>query len=89
MKYRSASVLFALLLVLSSVVAAQESAALSLKSRIALQNVNGPIDHLSVDVKGERLFVAAVSNHTLEVIDLRIGRQVRTIADLAEPPWPL
>jgi DNA-binding beta-propeller fold protein YncE len=77
--------LFAPLLALSSLASAQDSSALSLKTRIALPNVNGRIDHLSVDVEGERLFVAAVDNHTLEVIDLKSGRQVHTIADLAEP----
>src|SRR5271167_3843327 len=59
--------------------------ALSLKTRIPLPNVNGRIDHFSVDVKGQRLFVSAVANRTLEVIDLRAGRRVRTISDLAEP----
>jgi DNA-binding beta-propeller fold protein YncE len=58
---------------------------LSLKTRIALPNVSGRIDHLSVDVKGQRLFVAAVDNHTLEVIDLKAGQAVHTITDLAEP----
>jgi DNA-binding beta-propeller fold protein YncE len=67
------------------VLTAHESNALFLRTRIALPNVNGRIDHSSVDVKGERLFVAAVGNHTLEIIDLKIGRRVRTITDLAEP----
>jgi hypothetical protein len=58
---------------------------LTLKSRIALPNVKGRIDHMSVDVKGQRLFVAAVENHTLEVIDLQSGKQAHTITDLAEP----
>jgi hypothetical protein len=63
----------------------QESTALSLKTRIALPNVQGRLDHFSADVKGERLFVAAVANHTLEVLDLKSGRRVRTITDLDEP----
>ena len=29
--------------------------------------------------------VAAVANHTLEVVDLKSGRRVRTISDLGEP----
>jgi len=79
------TLLFAPLLALSGLAVARESSPLSLKTRIALPNVNGRIDHLSVDVKGRRLFVAAVGNHTLEVIDLKTGRGVRTIADLPEP----
>jgi DNA-binding beta-propeller fold protein YncE len=66
-------------------VSAQDSRSLSLDARIPLPNVKGRIDHLSVDVKGQRLFVAAVDNHTLEVIDLKAAKRVRTITDLAEP----
>ena len=51
----------------------------------ALPNVKGRIDHLAIDVKGQRLFVAAVDNHTLEVIDLKAGHPLRTIPDLGEP----
>ena len=85
MNYCVPGLLLALLLVLSGLACGQESSALSLKSHIPLPNVNGRIDHLSVDVKGQRLFVAAVDNHTLEVIDLKTGQRVHTITDLAEP----
>jgi DNA-binding beta-propeller fold protein YncE len=90
MKYRIttlvlATSLLATLLVSSGAAAGQESAALSLETHIPLPNVKGRIDHFSVDVKGQRLFVAAVDNHTLEVVDLKSGQRVHTIADLAEP----
>ena len=85
MKYRILTLLVVTPLALSSLAAGQESSALSLKAQIALPNVKGRIDHFSVDVKGQRLFVAAVDNHTLEVIDLKAGRPTHTIADLAEP----
>ena len=42
-------------------------------------------DHLSADVKGRRLFVPALGNHTLEVLDVQADRRIRTITDLAEP----
>src|ERR1700730_3744418 len=80
MKYRIAT-----LLLWNSLAIGQDSSALSLTTRIPLPNVKGRIDHSSVDVKGQRLFVAAVANHTLEVIDLKSGQRVRTIPDLAEP----
>lgn len=64
---------------------AQESKVLTLESRIPLPNVKGRIDHFSVDVKDQRLFVAAVENHTLEVIDLKAGQVIHTVKDLAEP----
>ncbi len=69
----------------SSSAATEDTAALSLQSHIPLPNVKGRIDHFSVDVKGQRLFMAGVGNHTLEVIDLQSGKRVRTIPDLAEP----
>src|SRR5713101_9402389 len=78
-----ASLLLATLLVSSRPAAGQEPPALSLETHIPLQNVKGRIDHLSVDVKGERLFVAAVDNHTIEVVDLKSGQRVHTITDLA------
>jgi DNA-binding beta-propeller fold protein YncE len=43
------------------------------------------MDHLGVDLKGQRLFVTAFDNHTLEVLDLKTGRQMHTIPDLNEP----
>lgn len=63
----------------------QEPHPLSLADHIPLPNVKGRIDHFGVDVKGERLFVAAVENHSLEVVDLKSRQVVRTIADLGEP----
>jgi hypothetical protein len=75
----------ATLLLLSGLAAGQGSSALSLTTRIPLPNVKGRIDHFGVDVKGQRLFVAGVANHTLEVIDLKSGQRVRTIPDLEEP----
>ncbi len=58
---------------------------LSLATRIDLPNVEGRIDHLSADLKGQRLFVAALGNHTVEVLDLQSGKRIRSIPDLAEP----
>ena len=85
MRYTIATLLFPTLLVLSIRAIGQEPQVLSLHSRIPLTNVKGRIDHFSVDVKGQRLFVAAVANHTVEVIDLQSGKRVHTITDLAEP----
>lgn len=63
----------------------QESSALTLETHITLPNVKGRIDHFSVDVKRHRLFVAAVENHTVEVIDLKASQVVHTIRNLPEP----
>src|SRR5215471_15428312 len=87
-QHRSAShgICFLLVILASlNVASAQSSEVLSLDAHIPLPDVKGRIDHFSVDVRGQRLFVAAVENHTLEVIDLKSGQRVHTIMDLAEP----
>src|SRR5262245_30583651 len=43
---------------------------LQLVQTIPLPGVERRIDHLAVDVPGQRLFVAALGNNTLEVVDL-------------------
>src|SRR5437762_9719298 len=64
---------------------AQNSAPLKLVQTIPIPGVEGRIDHLSVDLKGQRLFVAALGNNTLEVVDLSQGKRIRSITGLAEP----
>jgi hypothetical protein len=80
MRFCIASVLF-----FSNLAVGQEPTALSLKTRIALPNVNGRMDHFAVDVKGQRLFVSALGNHTVEVLDVESGKRVKTLPDLEEP----
>ena len=75
----------ATLFVLAGIACGQESRGLSLKNRIPLPNVNGRFDHLSADLKGQRIFVSALGNHTVEVLDAQSGKRLRTLADLAEP----
>src|ERR1700739_4341157 len=72
-------------LLLPSLAVAQAPSTLELKGRIPMANVNGRIDHVSVDLMGRRLFVDAFDNKTLEVIDVQAGKQLRTIANLNHP----
>ena len=72
-------------LVLPSLALGQASPPLQLTTRIALPNVDGRMDHLSVDIAGERLFATAFDNHTVQVVDLKAGRQVSAIPNLDEP----
>src|SRR5712671_2148768 len=58
---------------------------LKLETTIPMADVQGRIDHLSIDLKGQRLFVAALGNNSLEVIDLKANKQVSSIHGLAEP----
>jgi YVTN family beta-propeller protein len=74
-----------LILLISSLAWGQTARPLRLDKTIPLPDVSGRIDHMSVDVKGERLFVAALGNDTVEVIDLKTGKRIKTIAQLREP----
>ena len=58
---------------------------LVLEAKIPLGDVSGRIDHLSVDVKRQRLFVAELGNNSLGVIDLAAGKVLRRIEGLSEP----
>ena len=64
---------------------AQPAAPLALTQTIAMPGVSGRIDHLDADPAGERLFVAALGNDTVEIIDLRAGRAVARLESLREP----
>ena len=52
---------------------------------IPLPGIEGRIDHFGVDVQGQRLFVSALGNNTLEVLDLRHGKRLTSITGLREP----
>lgn len=52
---------------------------------IALPGVRGRIDHLAMDPAAQRLFVSALGNHTLEVLDVGAGKRITSLADLDEP----
>ena len=68
---------------------AQTTQPLQLEKTIELPDVQGRIDHMSIDVKGERLFVSALGNNTVEVIDVKAGKRVNTIHGLQEPQGAL
>jgi DNA-binding beta-propeller fold protein YncE len=58
---------------------------LTLDKTISLPGVEGRIDHMAVDVAGQRLFVAALQNNTVEVLDLKTGQLIQSISGLGEP----
>src|SRR5438876_8067649 len=62
-----------------------EEKALQLKQTIPLPGVEGRIDHLALDSSGERLFVCALGNNTVEVLDLRKGERIHSITGLGSP----
>ena len=58
--------------------------ALDLVATIALPAVKGRIDHFSVDLKSHRVFVAALGNDTVEIVDTEREKR-ETIPGLGEP----
>ncbi len=53
---------------------------------ITLPNVEGWMDHMAVDVKGQRLFVPTEHQKTIEVVDLRAGKVIHTITGFDGAP---
>jgi len=62
-----------------------QGASLELVATIPMPNVKGRIDHFAVDVGGHRLFVAALGNDTVEVLDIAQNRHAKSIAGFGEP----
>jgi YVTN family beta-propeller protein len=62
-----------------------ETASLQLEAKIPLGTVRGRIDHMAVDLKRQRLFVAELGNDTVAVVDLANRKLIRTITGLKEP----
>jgi hypothetical protein len=63
----------------------EEAPPLRLVQTIPLPHVEGRIDHLAIDLQGQRLFMAALGNNSVEVVDLRTGRWVRSLTGFHEP----
>jgi DNA-binding beta-propeller fold protein YncE len=62
---------------------------LRLVQTISMPNVKGRIDHMDVEVKGKRLFVAGRENGTLEVVDLKATKWIRSIPGFKKPQGAL
>jgi hypothetical protein len=71
-------------IVATSVVAAPAELPQLLQT-IPMPDVHGRIDHLDIDLPGGRLFVAALGNDSVEVIDLRARRRSTRLEHLREP----
>jgi DNA-binding beta-propeller fold protein YncE len=69
----------------ASVLSSAESANLQLVQTVPLPNVSGRFDHFAIDPPGKHLFVAALGNDTVEVIDLEKAARAHSIRDLHKP----
>ena len=56
-----------------------------LTADIAMPGVKGRIDHFGVDAKRHRLYVAALGNDTVEVLDLGARTRARSLDGFGEP----
>jgi DNA-binding beta-propeller fold protein YncE len=55
------------------------SSSFSLTQTIGIPNVIGRIDHMAIDIRGQRLFVAELENNSLDVIDLKAAKRIHSI----------
>jgi DNA-binding beta-propeller fold protein YncE len=75
-----------LLALLSAVSATgEEGGPLRREKEIPLSGVEGRIDHFSTDEGGQRLFIAALGNGSVEIVDIRKGERIAEIKGLKEP----
>jgi DNA-binding beta-propeller fold protein YncE len=61
------------------------SSSLRVVQTIQLPNVSGRIDHMDIDVNGQRLFVSELENNSLDLLDLKEGKRISSISGLHEP----
>jgi outer membrane protein assembly factor BamB len=58
---------------------------LTLQKSISMPDVKGRIDHLDADLKDQVVYMAALGNNSLEVVDLKNGKLLHSIKGLDEP----
>ena len=64
---------------------AADEPALELVATIQMPGVKGRIDHFAADLKRHRLFVAALGNNTVEVLEVAGNRHEKSVAGFGEP----
>src|SRR5438105_3686893 len=72
-----------LVLVMAQSTATQQP--LALVQAIDLPRVEGRIDHLAFDAATQRLYVAALGNNTVEVVDTKAGAHLKSLPGFREP----
>lgn len=68
-----------ILLGASALPAAKPGSELTLIQTIQLKGAEGGLDHVIVDVKNQRLFLADKANNTLDIVDLKAGALIQQI----------
>jgi hypothetical protein len=76
----TAGLLSTLFLLAGHRVSAEEQPFLERVKTIALKGPAGRLDHLALDSKGERLFVANMANSSLDIVDLKAGKLIKQVS---------
>jgi DNA-binding beta-propeller fold protein YncE len=63
----------------------QEKLPLKLIATTPMPGFTGDFDHFGLDLKGNRLFLAAEEHKTVEVFDLRTGARIHSIEGFGQP----
>lgn len=82
---RSAIFSMAILTCISPCVAQQDTSYILLENTIVLQNISGRLGHMAYSSKQGAIYLAALSNNTLEVIDLQGKKTIKSIKSLRQP----
>ena len=82
---RLISTLFACCCLIVIAAAQPATSPLILERTIPLEKVEGRIDHMAADVARQRLFLAALGNNTVEVLDLKGGKTIQSLSGFVEP----
>jgi len=78
-------VIFFLALLSAVSATGEDGGPLRREREILLPGVEGRIDHFSTDEGGQRLFIAALGNGSVEIVDIRKGERTAEIEGLKEP----
>src|SRR5438552_12803458 len=73
------------LAVVSVVYVVSAQTPLTLVGTIDLPGVEGRIDHLAIDLGTQRLYMAALGNNTVEVLDLKSRSRIKSLPGFREP----
>jgi DNA-binding beta-propeller fold protein YncE len=74
-----------LMLLIAFVLDAGAQEPLKLVATTPMPGFSGDFDHFAVDLTGNRLFLAAEKNKTVEVFDLRSGKRIHSITGFGDP----
>jgi DNA-binding beta-propeller fold protein YncE len=84
-RFLSYDIIFLLALLSAVSASGEEGGPLRREKEIPLSGVEGRIDHFSIDEGGQRLFIAALGNGSVEIVDIRKGERTAEIKGLKEP----